>query len=305
MTTQKQYSPFFLVYWKEDNTYSCIPRENIVDGSKRKEADNILLAAENLELSFNRHIYNGKLLYAGGTKREVNSYLNNLQTTSEADSRSTVTANVSEISHKKKRIAPSSSEITDVLNQLNQQERNDYTIPNTETGELLGVNAQRKLKKLEKKMTKLKAKLENLEQELQDEKRLKKKYKDKVATLKRKLDKYQGDKTKAVDIGNGILINAALLDRAKIFSNSPAILARNMFRLAFTESEVQGRSLLGRACNANKGQPVKPSVDATKRDAVINYCNHCVKMRNARESLKTRKHCGTKWLNRWVNTFER
>ncbi|CAG7823208.1 unnamed protein product, partial [Allacma fusca] len=25
-------------------------------------------------------------------------------------------------------------------------------------------------------------------------------------------------------------------------------------------------------CNANKCQPVKPSVDATKRDAVINYC---------------------------------
>ncbi|CAG7821489.1 unnamed protein product, partial [Allacma fusca] len=150
----------------------------------------------------------------------------------------------------------------------------EYALPafnpeDTETNELLGVNSQRKLKKLEKKMTKLKAKLESLEQELQDERRLKKKYKDKVATLKRKLEKYQGDKTKVVDIGNGILINAALLDRAKIFSNSPAILARNMFRLAFKESEIQGRSLLGRACNANKCQPVKPSVDATKRDAVI------------------------------------
>ncbi|CAG7817634.1 unnamed protein product, partial [Allacma fusca] len=96
---------------------------------------------------------------------------------------------------------------------------------------------------------------------------MKKKYKDKVAPLKRKLDKYQGDKMKAVDIGNVILINAVLLDRAKIFSNSPAILARNIFRLAFKESEIQCRFLLGRACNANKGQPVKPSVDATKRDA--------------------------------------
>ncbi|CAG7829013.1 unnamed protein product, partial [Allacma fusca] len=70
---------------------------------------------ENLELSFNRHIYNGKLLYAGGTKREVNSYLNNLQTTLEVDLGSTVTANVSEISYKKRRIVPSSSEISDVL----------------------------------------------------------------------------------------------------------------------------------------------------------------------------------------------
>ncbi|CAG7719397.1 unnamed protein product, partial [Allacma fusca] len=134
-----------------------------------------------------------------GTKREVNSYLNNLQTTSEVDSRSTVIADVSEISYKKRRIAPSSCDITDVLNQLNQQSRNDYVHPSTkvvsfspsneyalptinpedmETGELLGLNAQRKLKKLEKKITKLKAKLESLEEELQDEKRSKKNTKE-------------------------------------------------------------------------------------------------------------------------------
>ncbi|CAG7828842.1 unnamed protein product, partial [Allacma fusca] len=76
-----------------------------------------------------------------------------------------------------------------------------------------------------------------------------------------------------VDIGSGVTLNSALLERAKIFSSSPAVLGRNIFRLAFEESEIVGKSLFGRVCNANKQLPLKPSVDAIKRDAVISYCS--------------------------------
>ncbi|CAG7722619.1 unnamed protein product, partial [Allacma fusca] len=67
---------------------------------------------------------------------------------------------------------------------------------------------------------------------------------------------------------------------------SPAILGRNIFRLAFKDSEIVGKSLTGRVCNANKDLPAKPRVDSVKLDAVINYCLTTLGESSKRSGLK-------------------
>ena len=46
-------------------------------------------------------------------------------------------------------------------------------------------------------------------------------------------------------------------------------LARNLMRALFDESELVGRSLFGKVCNANKLLPTRPAIDQKRRDAII------------------------------------
>jgi len=71
----------------------------------------------------------------------------------------------------------------------------------------------------------------------------------------------------------GVLISRAELDMVKAISGKPASFARNLMRRLFTDADLEGRSLFGRKCNANKDDP-KPSIDANRRDAMIRNATH-------------------------------
>ncbi|CAG7833301.1 unnamed protein product, partial [Allacma fusca] len=61
---------------------------------------------------------------------------------------------------------------------------------------------------------------DTLRSELSEEQSLREKYQCKSKNMRKKLLKYQQDRTTLVDIGSGVTLNSALLERAKIFSSS-------------------------------------------------------------------------------------
>ncbi|CAG7722510.1 unnamed protein product, partial [Allacma fusca] len=67
-------------FWKDENKYSCVNRSSIVSSSLRKESDAKLMALTELEISFNRKIYNAKIEYGGSTQKDVISYSKILET---------------------------------------------------------------------------------------------------------------------------------------------------------------------------------------------------------------------------------
>jgi len=71
-----------------------------------------------------------------------------------------------------------------------------------------------------------------------------------------------------VSLSPGVNVSKQDLDMVKAVSKKPTIFARNLMRLVFDDEELQGKSLFGSKCNANKEPPKEP-IDAVKRDAVI------------------------------------
>lgn len=69
--------------------------------------------------------------------------------------------------------------------------------------------------------------------------------------------------------GTGVNITTTELASIKTMSQQPTILARNLFRRIFTTEELSSHSLFGKTSNANHAAVILPSIDATRRDAVI------------------------------------
>jgi hypothetical protein len=70
------------------------------------------------------------------------------------------------------------------------------------------------------------------------------------------------------DIGGQVMVSEKDLATIKLMSSTATKLARNLARILFSKEDLQGRSLFGRTCNANKTKP-GPVVDAKKRNALI------------------------------------
>ncbi len=69
--------------------------------------------------------------------------------------------------------------------------------------------------------------------------------------------------------GSSVWLKKFDLDRIKMISKHPTVLARNLFRHFFTSEELSTHSLFGLKCNANKDTPVLPAIDDRKRDSII------------------------------------
>ncbi|CAG7718581.1 unnamed protein product [Allacma fusca] len=281
------FSPFFLVFWKDEDRYSCVSRSNIVNFSLRKETDENLLTSKYVEINFNRKVYSGTLVYAGRTRQDVNAHSKVLENGNVQKN-----SNNEEEHHQpdfqNRRQTALGSQIDHILQSIENAEStsvNSSTTPdnNDEDGMSISVvettsvsaNAEKQyqqIEKLRRKLSKAKAKIKLLEESLDEERKLRDKYKHKSKNLQQKIQKFQEEKSTMIDIGNGVMLNAAVLERAALFSLSPSILGRNIFRLVFKDSEIAGTSLTGRSCNANKNLPAKPALDAVRLDAVINYC---------------------------------
>ncbi|XP_064462245.1 uncharacterized protein LOC135372680 [Ornithodoros turicata] len=98
-----------------------------------------------------------------------------------------------------------------------------------------------------------------------------------VKRLEKLIDKLQGrtDVTpNEEDIGNGVLVNKAVLDRLKnSFGCNPCRFARNLASMLFTTEELRGHSLYGSAPNIKKGSAAKPGLDRKRLDAILDYAS--------------------------------
>ncbi|CAG7784731.1 unnamed protein product, partial [Allacma fusca] len=124
------------------------------------------------------------------------------------------------------------------------------------------------------------AKLKVLEAKLEKLRKSKKKYQEKFhnereakESMEKKLTKSLSSSKKKVELvaGSGVFLKGSKIAAAKLGSKTPPILARNLFRYLFRPEELNGRSLMGRTCNANKQLEALPTVDPVKRDAVIDF----------------------------------
>ncbi|CAG7729200.1 unnamed protein product [Allacma fusca] len=263
----------------------------IANGSLRKESDENLFALPEVEISFNRKVYSAQIIYGGPNPKNVNSYLDSLgESHGHLKPKETRDSNTTKKGRKRKS-EDTGAVIDGIIQSLDQNQAREAPQPTASYGDVdtdqNSSDYEKRIRKLSKKLRKAESTIDTLKSELSEEQSLREKYQCKSKNMRKKLLKYQQDKTTLVDIGSGVTLNSALLERAKIFSSSPAVLGRNIFRLAFEESEIVGKSLFGRVCNANKQLPIKPSVDAMKRDAVISYCSSVLE--------EDCKHSGTKF----------
>ncbi|KAL1481089.1 hypothetical protein MTO96_050474 [Rhipicephalus appendiculatus] len=75
---------------------------------------------------------------------------------------------------------------------------------------------------------------------------------------------------KKVDIGDGVLLDKKLLDRISLSTpTQPSKFARALLRAVFTAEELENSSLKGKACPANKDDPLKKALDKRRLDAVV------------------------------------
>ncbi|CAG7697366.1 unnamed protein product [Allacma fusca] len=237
-----------------------------------------------------RKSYDGIILHKG-SKKEMDTLCNSLaEQASECEGIEVITskeaAKTQKISKKqsarigkseaitkllsKRMIDASISNAVEGLNSINEVERENAQIAIVDGISISGdvpnahINMHNELQRQEK-ILRLEAKVEKLKkgkQKLREQKNLNE-------SLQRKLE-VSSSSTKKVElvIGSGVFLRASKIAYAKLGSKTPSILARKLFRYIFTPEKMQGHSISGRKCNANKGVPALPSVDATKRDAV-------------------------------------
>ncbi|XP_064463498.1 uncharacterized protein LOC135374474 [Ornithodoros turicata] len=91
-----------------------------------------------------------------------------------------------------------------------------------------------------------------------------------------------------VDIGLGVCLDAGVLHGIqRAAKGDGAKMARSLMRAVFLHEEMTGHTLYGRPYNAHKGATPKPSIDETRREAVLGYtCKQTTtSLREIKESL--------------------
>ncbi|KAM7298100.1 uncharacterized protein ISCGN_018727 [Ixodes scapularis] len=74
-----------------------------------------------------------------------------------------------------------------------------------------------------------------------------------------------------VDIGSNVHVDENLLEQLKRKETSPGPFARGLLTIVFSDEELNGHSLFGKKCNAQKEDTVKPGLDPVRVNAVIAY----------------------------------
>lgn len=72
-----------------------------------------------------------------------------------------------------------------------------------------------------------------------------------------------------VDIGSNVHVDENLLEQLKRKETSPGPFARGLLTIVFSDEELNGHSLFGKKCNAQKEDTVKPGLDPVRVNAVI------------------------------------
>ncbi|CAG7827451.1 unnamed protein product [Allacma fusca] len=124
----------------------------------------------------------------------------------------------------------------------------------------------------DKRIAELEAKIEALKESKRNYRARVKELRQQVNDLEDKLNCASSAKAKIELVtGSGIFLKKSKVAAAKLGSHSPNILARNLFRYLFKKEEVLGHSLMGRTCNANRQSSALPSINAEKRDALVEF----------------------------------
>jgi len=72
-----------------------------------------------------------------------------------------------------------------------------------------------------------------------------------------------------VEIGQGIFLPRTRMNTILTVSDTPSKLARNLMQALYNDNELIDRTLFGFKCNANKDRVIKPSIETSRRDAII------------------------------------